>query len=195
MHRTIHTIAAATLLTVFAAGGIRAQSAEGQSDKIDKTEFYSFTIKDIDGKDKSLSDFKGKVVLIVNTASKCGFTPQYESLEGLYQKYRNRGFAVLAFPANDFRQEPGTNEEIKRFCAMKYNITFNLFSKISVKGSEIHPLFAWLTTQDGVSGGITWNFNKFLIDKNGNAVARFDSKIDPMSEEITQKIEALLMKK
>jgi glutathione peroxidase len=158
-----------------------------------KSGIFSFTLKDIDGKDAPLAQFRGKVLLVVNTASKCGYTPQYESLERLYEKYKERGLVVLAFPANNFHeQEPGTDAEIKRFCAMKFDVTFPLFSKISVKGKDMHPLYAWLTTQDDVSGDITWNFNKFLIDKNGNAVARFDSKTDPLSDPFVQKVEALL---
>lgn len=142
---------------------------------------YNFTMKTIDGKDQSLADFKGKTVLIVNTASLCGHTPQYRSLETLYKQYRDQGFVVLAFPENNFKnQEPGSDEDIAKFCDLKYHVTFPLFSKISVKGDDIAPLYQYLTTQSGFNGPITWNFNKFLIGPQGQVVARFDSKIDPL---------------
>lgn len=157
------------------------------------TSVYDFTVKTIDGKDKSLSDYKGKVLLIVNTASLCGFTPQYKDLEAIYQQFKDKGFEVLAFPANNFKnQEPSGNEEIKKFCELKYKTTFPLFSKISVKGEDQAPLYKYLTTQSGFNGDITWNFNKFLIDRNGNVVARFDSRQKPDSEEIVNYIKKIL---
>jgi glutathione peroxidase len=194
MKFNLQALTASIIFLTAIFGSVLAQTS--QTAGIDNQGFYSFTMKDIDGKDKPLADFKGKVVLVVNTASKCGYTPQYESLESLYQKYKDKGLAILAFPANNFGgQEPGTNDEIRRFCAMKFDVTFNLFSKISVKGKDMHPLYAWLTAQDNVSGDIKWNFNKFLLDANGIPVARFDSKTDPLSEPFVQKVEDLLNKK
>jgi len=151
---------------------------------------YSFTMKTIDGNEKALADYKGKTLLIVNTASKCGFTPQYKSMQALYEKYKEKGFEILAFPANNFMgQEPGPNEEIKKFCELKYKTTFPLFSKISVKGKDIHPLYQYLTAEPGFNGDIAWNFNKFLIAPDGKVVARFGSKEDPMSETVITEIE------
>ncbi len=157
---------------------------------------YSFTAMDIEGKERSLSEFAGKVLLIVNVASKCGFTPQYKNLQALYTRFQERGFAVLGFPANNFaRQEPGTEAEIKSFCSVTYGVTFPLFSKISVKGKDIHPLYAYLTnkeTNPQFAGKITWNFNKFLVDRNGALVARFDSKDDPLGDKIPRKVGEVL---
>lgn len=160
---------------------------------------YDFTMKDIDGKEVRLDTYKGKVALLVNTASKCGYTPQYEGLEKIYEKYKAQGFVVLGFPANNFNgQEPGTNAEIKEFCTLKYKTSFPMFAKISVKGEDQHPLYKYLTSTDTdpkFAGDIKWNFNKFLIDKNGNIVARFDSKDTPESETVTKAIENSLAQK
>jgi glutathione peroxidase len=143
----------------------------------------AFEVKDIDGADTELSRFRGDVVLIVNVASKCGYTKQYAGLEKLYEKYKDRGLVVIGFPANNFNgQEPGSNEEIKNFCASKFNVTFPMMSKISVKGDDIHPLYKYLTegsTAGEFSGEIGWNFTKFLVDRNGNVYARFGSKATP----------------
>lgn len=162
-------------------------------EKIKMNSIYDFTVKDIDGEDLKLEKFKGKVVLIVNVASKCGNTPQYEGLQKIYSKYKDQGFVILGFPANNFLgQEPGTNEEIKQFCTLNYNVTFPMFSKISVKGKDIAPLYKYLTekeTNPEFAGKISWNFNKFLIDRNGKIVARFGSKVKPESEEIIGTIE------
>lgn len=156
---------------------------------------YDFKEKTIDGKEVSLSDYKEKALLIVNTASRCGFTPQYKGLEALYAKYKSKGFEVLAFPANNFMgQEPGTNEEIKQFCLLKYKTEFPLFSKISVKGKDIDPLYQYLTTESGFNGDISWNFNKFIVDPNGKVVARFGSKTSPEDPELVSKIEEILPK-
>ena len=153
---------------------------------------YTFKMRDIDGKLVDLSQYKGKVLLIVNTASRCGFTPQYKSLEALYEKYQQKGFVILGFPANNFMgQEPGTNEEIKKFCSLKYKVSFPMFAKISVAGGDRHPLYQYLTTRPNFNGPISWNFNKFLIDQQGHVVARFDSGVDPMSPDITTAIEKL----
>lgn len=157
---------------------------------------YDFRVKTIDGKEIFLSEHKGKALLIVNTASKCGFTPQYDSLEKLYKKYRDRGFEVLGFPANNFMgQEPGTDQEIKQFCSLRFNVTFPMFSKIDVKGKKIHPLYQYLTTETNFKGNITWNFNKFLVNPEGEVVGRFSSKVDPLSDEVTKRIEEILPKK
>lgn len=157
------------------------------------TNIYSFTMKTIDDQEKSLADYKGKVLLVVNTASKCGFTPQYAGLEKLYEKYKARGFEILAFPANNFMgQEPGNNSEIKEFCSLKFHTTFPLFSKISVKGKDVHPLYAYLTHDTDFKGTIGWNFNKFLIDSQGRVVARFGSTTDPLSKDLISKLEAAL---
>lgn len=154
---------------------------------------HSFTMKTIDGKDQPLSAYSGKVLLIVNTASKCGFTPQYKGLEELYGKYNHRGFEILAFPSNNFLgQEPGTNEEIKNFCALKYKTSFPLFSKISVKGKNIDPLYEYLTKESPFPGDISWNFNKYLISRDGNVVAKFGSRTEPLDPNLVKQLEALL---
>ncbi|MCB9365707.1 MAG: glutathione peroxidase [Calditrichaeota bacterium] len=145
------------------------------------------------GDTTSLEAFKGNVVMVVNTASKCGFTPQYEGLEKLYARYKDRGFTVVAFPANNFKeQEPGSNEEIREFCTTTYGVTFPLMSKISVKGNDMHPLYKYLTEHSDPAGEITWNFNKFLLDRDGNIAARFDTKVEPTDSAVTSKIEDLL---
>lgn len=158
--------------------------------------FYSFTVEDIDGREVSLADFKGKVLLVVNTASRCGFTPQYAGLQKLYEKYKEKGFLVLGFPANNFlRQEPGSNADIKTFCTVYYGVTFPMFSKISVKGRDIHPLYAFLTqqkTQPEPAGPITWNFNKFLIGRDGKVLKRFGSRTTPESSDLIAAIEEAL---
>jgi glutathione peroxidase len=157
---------------------------------------YSFKLKDIDGWPIALSRYEGKVLLVVNVASECRFTDQYANLQRLYMKYREQGFVVLGFPANNFgRQEPGTDAEIKEFTSHQFNIMFPLFSKISVKGKDIHPLYKCLTspqTSGEFGGPITWNFNKFLIDRHGKTIARFPSEIDPLDPRITQAVEAAL---
>ena len=150
---------------------------------------YDIKVKDTDGKDISLSDYKGKVLLIVNVASKCGYTLQYEGLEKIYEKYKSRGFEILAFPCNDFgSQEPGSNEEIKQFCTTKYNVSFKLFDKVKVLGDEKCELYSKLIKYEP-EGDISWNFEKFLIDNNGNVIGRFKSKITPEDEIITSLIE------
>lgn len=164
-----------------------------KNDKRDKMNdnVKDIVVKDMEGKDVNLSDYKGKVLLIVNVASKCGYTPQYEGLEAIYNKYKDKGFEILAFPCNDFGgQEPGTNEEIKTFCSSKYNVTFKLFDKIKVLGDERSPLYARLINNNVTEkGDVKWNFEKFLVDKNGNIVSRFRSKVKPESEEVTKAIE------
>ena len=158
---------------------------------------YDFTLPSIDGDPMPLASYKGKVVLLVNVASKCGFTPQYKGLEALYEKYKDQGFVILGFPANNFgAQEPGTNQEIKTFCSTKYSVTFPMYAKISVKGSDQAPLYAYLTkdTPAGINGEIKWNFTKFLVDRNGNVVQRFEPAVTPDSPEVISAVEKELKK-
>ncbi len=160
---------------------------------------YDFKMKDIDGKDVKLKKYKGNVLLVVNVASKCGYTPQYEALQATYAKYKDKGFVVLGFPANNFGgQEPGTSAEIKEFCESKYKVTFPMFAKISVKGDDQDPLYTYLTSKETnpmFSGDITWNFNKFLVDRNGDIVGRFSSKETPDSPAVIGAIEKYLAEK
>jgi glutathione peroxidase len=160
------------------------------------TTAHDFEAKTIDGTNKSLADYAGKALLVVNVASKCGLTPQYTKLEALHQQYGARGLVVIGFPCNQFGgQEPGTEAEIKTFCESKYDVTFPLFSKVDVNGASQHPLFAWLESQptspDG-PGDITWNFAKFLIGKDGSVVARFSPKEDPSGAKVTSAIESAI---
>ncbi len=161
----------------------------------DKTVF-DFTLNSIDGQPTPLSSFKGKVVLLVNVASRCGYTPQYAGLEALYEKYKDRGFVIVGVPANNFGgQEPGSNQEIKTFCTAKYHVTFPMLAKVSVKGSDITPLYAFLTDKAAnptTGGEIGWNFTKFLIGPEGKVLARFDSKVEPKSKELNSAIEKAL---
>ena len=159
---------------------------------------YDFTLPSIDGKPMPLAKFKGKVVLVVNVASRCGYTPQYSALESLYEKYKGQGFVIVGFPANNFgAQEPGTNKEIKTFCSRKYNVTFPMYSKVSVKGDDQTPLYQYLTKQTGssIAGDIKWNFTKFLVDRNGNVVERFESAVTPDSKEVVSAVEKQLSQK
>jgi len=184
------------LMVVMVIGSVMlpAQTKEKQMEKQPK--LYSFSMKTIDGKDKSLSEYKGKVLMIVNVASKCGHTPQYKGLESIYKKYKDRGFMILGFPANNFlHQEPGTNDEIKKFCTLNYGVTFDMFSKISVKGSDQDPLYQYLTKDSPVPGAVSWNFQKYLVDRKGNVVAKYDPGIKPEEKEVIQKIEQLLNEK
>ena len=156
---------------------------------------YDITVKNMDGETVKLSDYKGKVLLIVNVASKCGYTPQYAGLEQIYEKYKEKGFEILAFPSNDFgEQEPGTNDEIRTFCESKYNVTFPLFDKVKVTGDNKCSLYERLTTNPDLSGDISWNFEKFLIDKNGDIIARYKSKVRPEGGDISSAIETELSK-
>jgi glutathione peroxidase len=163
------------------------------------TSVLDFHVKDIEGKDVDLASYKGKVLLIVNTASQCGLTPQYKDLEALYEKYKDQGFAILAFPANEFgKQEPGSNEEIKEFCSTKYKVSFPLFSKIVVKGKGIDPLFDFLTsdeTNPKFAGEIKWNFNKFLVNRKGEVIARFEPREKPNTEAAISTLEKALAEK
>ena len=158
---------------------------------------YDIAVKDIDGKDTTLADYKGKVLLIVNVASKCGYTPQYKNLEAVYQKYQDQGLVVLGFPCNQFAgQEQGSDSEIKQFCTSKYNVTFPLFDKIEVNGPNRHPLYVMLAGDTSpFPGNIKWNFNKFLIGRDGKILNRFDSKITPDSPQAIEAITAALAAK
>jgi len=157
------------------------------------TSVLSFTMKNIDGTEVPLSKYKGKVLLIVNVASQCGFTPQYKDLEALYEKYRDRGFEILGFPANNFgEQEPGTDPEIKQFCSSKYGVTFDMFSKISVMGSDQHPLYKFITSDPTYGGDVKWNFQKYLVDRDGKLVGKFFSRVTPLSPELTGAVKAAL---
>lgn len=180
--KTITLLASLLLMTTIAA---HAES------------IYDTKLKDIDGKETSLSPYKGKVLLIVNVASKCGFTKQYTALEGIQQKYEKQGFSVVGFPCNQFGgQEPGTNEQIKEFCSTKFHVTFPLFDKIDVNGAKRAPLYKTLAgPASPFPGDIKWNFTKFLVGKNGKVLKRFDSKVTPDSPEMTAAIEAALAEK
>jgi glutathione peroxidase len=155
-----------------------------------------FVVKDIDGQQVDLGQYKGKVVMFVNVASKCGYTPQYEGLEKLYEAYKDKGLVIVGFPANNFKgQEPGTDQEIKQFCTAKYNVTFPMMSKISVKGEDKAPVYQFLTedpTAGSFGGEIKWNFTKFLISRDGQVVARFEPKVKPEEQQVTQAIEKAL---
>lgn len=157
---------------------------------------YEISALDIDGKDINLGKYKGKVLLFVNTASKCGYTPQYKGLQAIYNKYKERGFVVLGFPSNDFGgQEPGTEKEIKEFCTFRYKVTFPIFAKITIKGDGKHPLYKYLTSKETnpkFSGEVTWNFNKFLVNRKGKIVGRFSSRETPESKEVINSIEKAL---
>ena len=158
---------------------------------------YDIPLKDIDGKSTSLKPYKGKVLLVVNVASKCGYTPQYTGLQALYEKYKDQGLVVTGFPCNQFgSQEPGTDEQIKQFCTSTYNVTFPLFDKLEVNGANRHPLYKTLAGEGSpTAGDIKWNFTKFLVGRDGKIVKRFDSKVKPDSPEMIQAIEAALAAK
>ncbi len=153
-----------------------------------------FNMKRLDGQDESLEQYKGNVVMLVNVASKCGLTPQYKQLQALYEEYSGKGFTILGFPANDFMgQEPGTNEEIAEFCELNYGVTFPVFSKITVKGDEMHPLYGELTSMpEPIGGDVMWNFQKYLVDREGKVVQKFGPRTTPDDPEVVQAIEALL---
>jgi glutathione peroxidase len=178
--------------TLILAALLLAQIVSAQTKSL-----YDIPLKDIDGKDTSLKAYQGKVLLIVNVASKCGFTPQYKGLEAIQKKYQAQGFTVLGFPCNDFgSQEPGTPEEIKQFCSSTYDVTFPLFEKLHVKGGEQHPLYAALTGKESpFPGDIKWNFGKFVIGRDGKILKRFDSQTKPESPQVSEAIESALAAK
>ena len=157
--------------------------------------FHDFTVRDIDGKDLALAEFKGKVCLVVNVASECGLTPQYAGLQALYERYADKGLTVLGFPSNDFgAQEPGTEAQIKEFCTSRYSVTFPMFAKVHVNGPERAPVYAWLVGQTGDGKDIEWNFGKFLVGRDGRAVARFSPRTSPNDPELLAAIDAELAK-
>jgi glutathione peroxidase len=186
------------VIALVAAGLALAMSSSVRAEvnPKDPSTIYDFTVKDIDGKSVDLSKYKGKTVLIVNVASKCGFTPQYKQLEAVFEKYKGQGFVILGFPANEFgKQEPGSDAEIKQFCTGNYNVSFDMFSKIVVKGEGIAPLYKWLTDSNSKFGGtIKWNFNKFLVSKDGKVINRFESKDKPDDAKVITAIEAEIAK-
>lgn len=180
---------------LFGLGSAQA-GQEGPLMAAKTTSLYDFTMNDIDGKPVNLSQYKGKVLLLVNTASFCGNTPQYSDLQAMYEQYNEEGFEILAFPANNFgQQEPGSNQEIKSFCFTKYSLTFPLFSKISVKGSDKHPLYQYLTEQSPFPGEVEWNFQKYLVDRSGNIIGRFHHRTKPLAPEIVKEVERVLAPK
>jgi glutathione peroxidase len=157
-------------------------------------QIHAIALKTIEGKEASMNDYAGKVVLVVNVASECGYTGQYAGLQGLHQKYHEQGFAVLGFPCNDFGgQEPGSEREIQAFCTNRYNVTFPMFEKVSIAGKNKHPLFAALTGPSSPSpGDVQWNFTKFLIGKDGNILARFEPDVEPESDQIESAVRSAL---
>lgn len=191
----LHIIVAVAIGVALSAAPASAQQ-EGPLMAAKTSGLYDFTLSDIDGKPVNLGQYRGKVLLLVNTASFCGNTPQYSDLQSVYEQYHDKGFEILAFPANNFgQQEPGTNEEIKSFCFTKYSLTFPLFSKISVKGSDKHPLYQYLTEQSPFPGEVEWNFQKYLVDQSGNVVGRFHHRTKPSAPEIVQEVERVLAAK
>lgn len=177
---------------LFEPGGAQA-AREGMMTTAKATGLYDFTLDNIDGRPVSLDQFKGKVLLLVNTASFCGNTPQYSDLQAMYDTYKEQGFEILAFPANNFgQQEPGTNQEIKSFCFTKYSLTFPLFSKISVKGPDKHPLYRYLTEDSPFPGEVEWNFQKYLVDRSGRVMAKYHHRTKPLSDQIIQDVEKAL---
>ena len=172
-----------------------AASAEVRAPAATKP-LYAFELSDLDGSPVKLGRYSGKALLLVNVASKCGYTKQYAGLQALYEKYQDKGLVVLGFPANNFgSQEPGSNDEIKAFCTTTFNVTFPMFAKISVKGDDIHPLYAFLTSAEAnpdCAGDIKWNFSKFLVNRAGDVVGRYDSSVEPMSAALTGDIEKTL---
>jgi glutathione peroxidase len=196
MKKYVILSALAVLLIASVAVTLTWEGSAAMDEKMPEKSVLDFTMKNIDGEDVKLSAYSGKALLLVNVASKCGYTSQYKGLESIYEKYKEQGLVVMGFPANNFFwQEPGTNEEIKTFCSTKYNVTFPMFAKISVKGGKIHPLYKFLTSKETnpeFSGSISWNFNKFLVDRAGKVVARFSSKDEPESEKVVQAIEQAL---
>jgi glutathione peroxidase len=193
---TLRTVLAASGMLLAALTGPAQAGQEGTAMAAKTASLYDFTMDDIDGKPVSLAQYRGKVLLVVNTASFCGNTPQYADLQAMYEHYNEHGLEILAFPANNFgQQEPGTNQEIKSFCFTKYSLTFPLFSKISVKGADKHPLYRYLTEQSPFPGEVEWNFQKYLVDRSGNVVGRFHHRTKPLAPEVVQEVERVLAAK
>lgn len=200
---TRHTLVLITLLLLVASGcGKKADTADNsEAEELTKNEstqeatvdYRTIPFQTISGEPTSLADFDGQVILLVNVASKCGYTPQYTDLEKLYQSFKEGGLVVIGFPANNFgEQEPGSNEEILKFCTSTFQVTFPLMAKVSVLGDDKHPLFVELTERSQVPGEIKWNFSKMLLDRKGALIARYDSGVEPMSDELVGAIKKLL---
>ena len=189
------TVSLLTGLLVLAPTAARAEEKKGDK-KVAPA--LNFKMKDIDGKDVDLSKYQGKVVMIVNVASRCGYTPQYKQLQTLHEKYGKDGLVILGVPANEFKQqEPGSNEEIKEFCSTNYDVKFDMLGKVVVKGKGICPLYQYLTSKETnpkFAGDVGWNFTKFLISKNGEVIGRFEPKVKPDAPEVTKVIEEELKK-
>jgi len=194
MFRRLALFSSLALTTVALAG-----PAEKPADRApdDPTEVLSFTLNRLDGTPERLEQYRGKVVLVVNTASKCGYTPQYADLQALYEKYKDRGLVILGFPANNFRnQEPGSNYEIAQFCTKEYGVTFPMFEKISVMGDDQHPLYHKLTTApEPIGGPVRWNFQKYLVDRTGHVVEMIPTQISPTEPKVIERLESLLAEK
>jgi glutathione peroxidase len=174
------------------APGAASAAAENRAEGTKAMSFHDFTMKTIDGEQRSLDEHKGKVLLVVNVASACGYTPQYEGMEKLHERLKDRGFAVLGFPSNDFgAQEPGTEEQIKSFCTTNFGVTFPMYAKIPVKGASKHPLYAFLT-QGPPAGEVSWNFEKFLVGKDGQVIGRYKSSVTPEDPKLAEDIERAL---
>lgn len=193
------SIALTMIVALLGIGGFMARADDAKTSAGSVPAVLNFTMKSLAGEDVNLAKYQGKVILFVNTASKCGFTPQYKDLEALYTKYQEKGFVILGFPANNFgKQEPGTDSEIAEFCKDNFSVTFPMFSKISVLGSDKAPIYQYLTAQPQEktreTGEVKWNFEKFLVGKDGKMVARYRSPITPMSNEVVSAIEAELAK-
>jgi glutathione peroxidase len=202
LYMSIIILIAMSALGISASGqtfdlkALNPDASKGDQEMDSVVSHITIPFNTIKGKETSLEEFEGKVVLIANVASECGFTPQYADLERLYRLYKDRGFVILGFPANNFGgQEPGTDELIYQFCTSKFDVTFPMMSKISVKGDDIHPLFAYLTEGTPLKGDIKWNFEKFLLDNKGNLVARYPSATKPLDKDIVTRIEGLLKQK
>ncbi|NNE98914.1 MAG: glutathione peroxidase [Pyrinomonadaceae bacterium] len=197
MSKTTGLVLLATIgAFIFSIYAFNGDESEASNLPPKETSIYEFTVTNIDGEDVNLRKYKDHVLLFVNTASKCGYTPQYKGLQAIYDKYKDQGFYVLGFPANNFGgQEPGSEKEIKEFCTLRYRVTFPMFAKISVKGDDQHPLYNYLTSKETnpkFGGEVTWNFNKFLANQDGEIIARFSSKEVPESKEVTSAIEKAL---
>ncbi len=194
--RAVVTLAALAVMLALPPGAPAAPAARAPKEKTRvANSVYDFNVKTAAGPERSLSEFRGKALLIVNSASKCGLTPQYESLETLYERFKDKGLEVVAFPANNFLwQEPGSDADIQTFCAVNYGVTFPVFAKISVKGKDIAPLYHYLTRDSPFPGDIGWNFAKFLVAPDGRIVARFDPKLDPLDPAVIKEIEKALPK-
>lgn len=192
---TLFALAGALSITALAWSAPETSAKDQAPD--DPSQVLSFTMNRLDGETQNLADYRGKVVLMVNVASKCGLTPQYEGLQKLYETYKDSGLVIIGFPANNFgSQEPGTDHDIAEFCSKNYGVQFPMFSKISVKGADQHPLYKKLTSlPEPIGGEVQWNFQKYLVDRTGHVVVQFDPRVKPMDEKITSKVEELLNKK